>query len=482
MVLPRRQQSADGRHGLAWSVERAQPSRYHDVGCLIHGSAPLVARLPRLLPRLAHSDAPPPRGIPQRRHFSPFFPFFLPFPSTRICTGEGMSCSRTIADVGNGRHLLSALSLSVFFVGASEFMLAPMLNPLADAFRASPAQAAWLVSSYAFAYAIAAPILGHLSDRVDRRRLLLAGLLSFAIDGVGVALAPTLEVAMALRIFGGLASAVIIPNAFALVADIMPRDRQAAAMGVVMLGMTAGIAMGPALAGLLTDWIGWRAPFLLTSAGCLVACVVSGMSIPRRHAARAPRQRSAIHWLRARTIVRPLLAKGLWNGAGVAAFLLSGEILRARYQLEVAQVGLSATAFGIGLGVGNLSTGALRRLGCGEEGALVITTTLLGGCVAAFYLLPLPLPGALACLAAWGAALGAGAPLSTAVLAKRSDRDKGAVLAAAETLNNVSILSLVPLAAPLLASGTAHQAAGVLLAGLGIGIALAIRDAVAATR
>ncbi len=393
-----------------------------------------------------------------------------------------MSCSRTIADVGNGRYLLSALSLSVFFVGASEFMLAPMLNPLADAFRASPAQAAWLISSYAFAYAIAAPILGHLSDRVDRRRLLLAGLLSFAIDGVGVALAPTLEVAMALRIFGGLASAVIIPNAFALVADIMPRDRQAAAMGVVMLGMTAGIAMGPALAGLLTDWIGWRAPFLLTSAGCLVACVVSGMSIPRRHAARAPRQRSAIHWLRARTIVRPLLAKGLWNGAGVAAFLLSGEILRARYQLDVAQVGLSATAFGIGLGVGNLSTGALRRLGCGEEGALVITTTLLGGCVAAFYLLPLPLPGALACLAAWGAALGAGAPLSTAVLAKRSDRDKGAVLAAAETLNNVSILSLVPLAAPLLASGTAHQAAGVLLAGLGIGIALAIRDAVAATR
>ncbi|GAB1850269.1 hypothetical protein MyNCGM683_52640 [Achromobacter xylosoxidans] len=69
-----------------------------------------------------------------------------------------MSCSRTIAGIGNGRHLLSALSLSVFFVGASEFMLAPMLNPLADAFRASPAQAAWLISSYAFAYAIAAPI------------------------------------------------------------------------------------------------------------------------------------------------------------------------------------------------------------------------------------------------------------------------------------------------------------------------------------
>ena len=45
-----------------------------------------------------------------------------------------MSCSRTIAYIGNGRHLLSALSLSVFFVGASEFMLAPRLNPLPTPF------------------------------------------------------------------------------------------------------------------------------------------------------------------------------------------------------------------------------------------------------------------------------------------------------------------------------------------------------------
>ena len=58
-----------------------------------------------------------------------------------------MSCSRTIADVGNGRHLLSALSLSVFFVGASEFMLAPVLDPLADAFRPRPAPGAKLSTS-----------------------------------------------------------------------------------------------------------------------------------------------------------------------------------------------------------------------------------------------------------------------------------------------------------------------------------------------
>lgn len=94
-------------------------------------------------------------------------------------------------------------------------MLSAMLNPLSIAFDADSANVAWLVSSYAFAYAIAAPFLGFLWDRIDQCRLLLIALLSFAIDGIGIAFSPTLGIAIALRIFGGLASAVIIPATFA---------------------------------------------------------------------------------------------------------------------------------------------------------------------------------------------------------------------------------------------------------------------------
>ena len=396
-----------------------------------------------------------------------------------------MPHSKTIALAGNNGPLLSMLSISVFFVGASEFMLSAMLDPLGRAFGVDSGQIAWLVSSYALAYALAAPVFGHLSDRIGRRRLLLIALFLFALDGLGIALAPTFEIAVALRILGGLASAVIIPNAFALVSERLPRQRHAAAMGVVMLGMTAGIATGPAIAGVLTGWIGWRAPFLLVSAGCLAAFLVGRMAMPGGRAptaATVPAAQRPLRWLRKPDIAHPLLAKGLWNGTGVAAFLLSGEVLRLRYALDVAQVGLSTAAFGIGLAVGNLSAGALRRLGSGEECALVITNVLLVASVAAFYLPPLPLWGALACLAAWGASLGAGAPLATTVLANRSDRDKGAALAAAETLNNLSILSFLPLAATLLAQGKPTLAATVFLAGLGLGVVLTVYDAVRANR
>lgn len=390
-----------------------------------------------------------------------------------------MSSSEALSGTGSERTLLAVLSMSVFFVGASEFMLSAMLNPLSIEFDTDSVRIAWLISSYAFAYAIAAPILGYLSDRINRCRLLLIALLSFAIDGVGIAFAPTLGVAIALRIFGGLASAVIIPTSFALISEVVPRARHASAMGTVMLGMTFGIALGPAIAGLLTTWLGWRAPFLLMSAGCIVSFLIGAATMPKRHTSVTTHETQGFRWLGNRSVTRPLLAKGLWNGTGVSAFLLSGEVLRQRYQLDVAHVGMSVTAFGIGLGIGNLSAGKLRRLMRSEERSLIVATGLLIASVAAFNLLSLPLFGALLCLTAWGAALGAGAPLATTVLAARSGRDKGAVLATAETLNNVVILSVVPIASAMIASGTTAMATAVFAVGLGIGAALTLHDALA---
>ena len=227
-----------------------------------------------------------------------------------------MPHSKTIALAGNNGPLLSMLSMSVFFVGASEFMLSAMLDPLGRAFGVDSGQITWLVSSYAFAYALAAPVFGHLSDRIGRRRPLLIALFLFALDGLGIALAPTFEIAVALRILGGLASAVIIPNAFALVSERLPRQRHAAAMGVVMLGMTAGIATGPAIAGVLTGWIGWRAPFLLVSAGCLAAFLVGRMAMPGGRAPTAATVPAAqrLRWLRKPDIVRPCSPRDCGTG------------------------------------------------------------------------------------------------------------------------------------------------------------------------
>ncbi|KQY69469.1 hypothetical protein ASD52_32025 [Ensifer sp. Root142] len=365
------------------------------------------------------------------------------------------------------RILLHILALAVFFVGATEFMLSAMLAPLAQAFDITPAHASWLVSSYALSYAIAAPIFGFLSDRMDRRRLLLVSLVLFAVDGLALTIAPSFGAAIALRVFGGVASAALIPTAFALVSDIVPARRQSAAMGVVMIGMTFGIVAGPVFAGILTDAFDWRAPFHVTATGCLVAFIIAQRVIPSQPSRRPAKKPKRLAWIVRGSITRPLFAKGLWNGTAVAGFLLAGEVLRLRHGLSVGAVGVSVSAFGLGLAIGNLGIGPVSRLCRKDDVTLVVALALLILAVSTFMLAPLPLTGGLVCLVIWGFALGLAAPASTSMLATRSDADKGQVLAVSESLNNLAILVVLPIAA------TQLEVAGTASAMIVLGISLA---------
>jgi predicted MFS family arabinose efflux permease len=103
---------------------------------------------------------------------------------------------------------------------------------------------------------------------------------------------------------------------------------------------------------------------------------------------------------------------------------------------------------------------------------LMLATGLVALAVTVFMLAPIPLTGALICLALWGVALGLAAPASTAILAKRSGHDKGQVLAVSESLNNLAILTVLPIAAALFAthgSGAAMLVLGVgIVAGVGL--------------
>lgn len=372
--------------------------------------------------------------------------------------------------------LLPVLALAVCMVGAAEFMLSPMLAPLADAFATTPARASGLVSAYALSYALAAPLMGWFSDRAGRRRVLLAALLLFALDGIALTLVPTLHAAMALRILGGLAAAATIPTVFALIADLVPPARQAGAMGGVMLGMTAGIAAGPAVAGVLADGFGWRAPFLVTAGGCLAALLAGCHVLPRNLPRSGDCQEKSRNIPASSGILLPLIAKGAWNGSAVAAYVLAGEVLRLRYGLGVPGVGAALSVFGLGLAVGNLLAGRASQCFAREESVLIVATALVAVALTLFTTGVLGLPGSLGCLLAWGAALGIAAPSSTAILARRAGAAKGQILAVSESINNLAVLMLMPVAASSLAvHGTVPAA--LLVGGCCLaGVALAVAD------
>lgn len=350
-------------------------------------------------------------------------------------------------------YTLPVLAFTVFFTGVTEFMVSPMLTPLAAAFDVTPAQASWLIAVYTLSYALAAPMLGRLSDRIGRYRMLRAALLLFVADGI--ALAPCFSVAVGLRILGGLASAALIPSVFALIAEQFPHDRQASAMGLVMTGMTAGIISGPVIAGWLTVRCGWYAPFLLTAAGSLVMWIACCFMF--RGISRVPSQPSFLPGKCYSPALSGLItAKGLWNGTAVVMFVLSGELLRDRFGLNTETIGLISAIFGGGLLTGNLLMPLFRRLSGTDTRLLLISLIVMSVMIAGFISGTGGLPGMMLWMLLQGCALGIAAPVSTAIIAEHAGIRKGEALALSESMNNLSIFILLPVAA-------AHQDSQILL-------------------
>lgn len=349
-------------------------------------------------------------------------------------------------------YLLPVLAIIVFFTGVTEFMVSPMLTPLAEAFSVTPAQSSWLIAVYTLSYAIAAPVMGRISDRVNRYKLLRAALLLFAADGFALALAPGFVAAAGLRVLGGLASAALIPTVFSLIAEQFPPAQRATIMGYVMTGMTLGIVSGPVMAGWLTARTGWYMPFVLTATGGLIMWVICGFLFRNISTTPLPVSHKTGKIRDNPRLIGFLMAKGLWNSVAVTLFILSGELLRQRFGLPTEMVGFISGAFGCGLLLGNILLPFIMHRYRTESRLLLISLAGMTLMVAAFISGTGGLYYSLLWMMLQGVMLGIAAPVSTSVVAECAGANKGEALALSESMNNVGIFILLPGAAALLAS------------------------------
>jgi DHA1 family bicyclomycin/chloramphenicol resistance-like MFS transporter len=127
------------------------------------------------------------------------------------------------------------------------------------------------LSLYLVGVAVGQLVYGPLSDQFGRRPVLLAGLVIYVLGGLGCALAPTVHILVAGRVFQALGACAGFVIGRAMVRDVYGRDRAASALGYITAAVSVVPALAPAIGGNLEVWFGWRASFILVlAAGCLV--------------------------------------------------------------------------------------------------------------------------------------------------------------------------------------------------------------------
>ena len=152
----------------------------------------------------------------------------------------------------------------------------------------------WLGFVYAAMQFVCAPVLGNLSDRYGRRRVILFAVGALGIDYIVMGLAPTLAWLFIGRAISGAAGASFTP-AYAYVADISPPERRAQNFGIVSASFGTGFIVGPAIGGLLGS-LGPRAPFFVAAAMSLINFFYGLFVLPE---SLPPERRRAFQWKRA---------------------------------------------------------------------------------------------------------------------------------------------------------------------------------------
>ncbi|WP_207512912.1 TCR/Tet family MFS transporter [Longitalea luteola] len=220
---------------------------------------------------------------------------------------------------------------------------------------------AFLLSVFAVAQFLFAPVVGNLSDRYGRRPVLLFSLLGFGIDYIILALAPTYGWLFLGRVIAGITGASFT-TATAYIADISPDETtRAKNFGLIGAAFGLGFVLGPALGALLATW-GIRAPFYAAAALCLLNCLYGLFLLPE---SLSKENRRPFEWKRANPFgsLKFLTAHKEIGGLAISFFLiyLGAQAVQGNWNFfTIYQFHWSEKMVGISLAVVGVLVGAVQ--------------------------------------------------------------------------------------------------------------------------
>jgi DHA1 family multidrug resistance protein-like MFS transporter len=166
-----------------------------------------------------------------------------------------------------------------FFTGLAISQILPFLPLYVEQLGVTSHEALSLWSGLTFSVtflvsAIVSPMWGSLADRKGRKLMLLRASFGMAVAILLQAFATNVWQLFLLRAVMGLTSGYI-PNAMALIASQVPRERSGWAISTLSTGQISGVIVGPLLGGFMADHLGLRPVFFATAGLLMVSFLVT---------------------------------------------------------------------------------------------------------------------------------------------------------------------------------------------------------------
>jgi predicted MFS family arabinose efflux permease len=259
---------------------------------------------------------------------------------------------------------LWALCLGNFVIGTGTLIVPGMLPSLAEGLDVSLPLAAQLITAFAAAVCIGAPLLATATSRFDRRALLAATLALYFFGHLAAALASSLPALFAARVASSAGAALYTAQAAATAALLVPPERRGRAIAFVFLGWSVASVAGVPLGAFVGATWGWRAGFAVVSAASLAAAAALWLVLP---AGLHVKPADASMWraiARDRSLLATLGVTALFMAATFSLFSYLVPAAHAFVDASPALVSALLAGFGIAAVAGNaLAARYMDRVG-----------------------------------------------------------------------------------------------------------------------
>ena len=247
-------------------------------------------------------------------------------------------------------YLLAIIS---FLNGTSEYVIAGILDRIAEANNISVSSAGQLITVFSIAFGAGTPFLIAMTARLERKKLLVYALTVFSVINILIAIITGYEMLMAARIISALSAGVIQVTLLTLAAVLAAPGKQGGAIATVVTGQSTALVVGVPIGRVVASHYDWNVIFIGLGVVGLLLSALTLFTIPKTVAEEPVPLREQFKFLMKPRISAYLLITFLWLGSYSVVFTYISPYFLNTFGMSNQGVTTALFIFGIASAIGS---------------------------------------------------------------------------------------------------------------------------------
>ncbi len=157
--------------------------------------------------------------------------------------------------------MFATVVTGTFMVNIDSSIMNVAIPVLEREFHTGPEVLQWVISAYLLVITGILPVIGTLSDRLNRKVIFIVGVSVFTFGSVLCAFSNSVEELILFRVVQSIGGSIIMGNVMSIVSYIFPAGQRGRPLGLIGSVVAAGTIVGPSLGGIFISLYGWRSIF-----------------------------------------------------------------------------------------------------------------------------------------------------------------------------------------------------------------------------